>query len=113
MAYGIDYGDQGNSEDGELVNLVPPIRAVLRVPQGPVEPLGKTRRGTSATVDPESTPFIEAAWDRDAEAFGHVLDYAIKEVGRRIAFTIRTSRETPAKNMWRRNRIRVQRTIHT
>ena len=105
VVYGADPDDDqgdGNGDDGkQAVTLVPPIKAILRVPQDPVEPLGKKhkkRRGKSVTVDPESVPFPEAGWDKDTEAIGHVLDFAtMKEVRRRIAFTTRMSRETPAK----------------
>ena len=105
VVYGADYdGDQDNDkeeEDGKAITLVPPIKAILRVPQDPVEPLGKKhkkRRGKSVTVDPESAPFPEAGWDKDTEAVGHVLDYPTKEeVRRRIAFTTRMAHETPAK----------------
>lgn len=105
VVYGADYdenqSDDNEDEDGKPVNLVPPIRAILRLPQEPVEPLGKKhkkRRGKSVTVDPESAPFPEAGWDKDTEAFGNVLDYATnEEVRRRIAFTSRMSREVPAK----------------
>jgi centromere protein C len=105
VVYGTEHDeDQGNdeeSEGGKAVTLVPPIKAILRVPPDPVEPLGKKhkkRRRKSVTVDPESVPFPEAGWDKDTEAFGHVLDYATEqEIRRRIAFTTRMSRETPAK----------------
>ncbi|KAF9646077.1 hypothetical protein BDM02DRAFT_3100458 [Thelephora ganbajun] len=108
VVYGAGYDDEDHGsdddddgDDDKAVNLVPPIKAILRIPQDPVEPLGKKhkkRRGKSVTVDPESGPFPEAGWDRDTEAFGHVLDYTTKEeVRRRIAFTTRMSRETPAK----------------
>ena len=47
------------------------------------------RRGESVTVDPESLPFPEAGWDKDTEAFVHVLDYTTnQEVRRRIAFVV-------------------------
>ena len=105
VVYGNDYDggqdDDKEDEGGKPVTLVPPIKAILRVPQEPVEPLGKKhkkRRGKSVTVDPESLPFPEAGWDKDTEAFGHVLDYATnQEVRRRIAFTTRMSREVSAK----------------
>lgn len=103
--YGADYdgeqGDDSGEESKRAVTLVPPIKAILRVPQDPIEPLGKKhkrRRGKSVTVDPESAPFPEAGWDKDTESFGHVLDYiTMEEVKQRIAFTTRMSRETPAK----------------
>lgn len=106
VVYGADHdedqdNDKEDEEDDKPVTLVPPIKAIIRVPQDPVEPLGKKhkkRRGKSVTVDPESVPFPEAGWDKDTEAFGHVVDYSSKEeVRRRIAFTTRMSRETPAK----------------
>ena len=106
VVYGNDYTEGQDDDDKEdegdkPVTLVPPIKAILRVPQEPVEPLGKKhkkRRGKSVTVDQESPPFPEAGWDNDTEAFGHVLDYATnEEVRRRIAFTTRMSREVPAK----------------
>lgn len=104
VVYGADYDedrDDDKDDSDTAVTLVPPIKAILRVPQDPVEPLGKKhkkRRGKSVTVDPESAPFPEAGWDKDTEAFGHVLDYTTREeVRRRIAFTTRMSRETPAK----------------
>ena len=105
VVYGADYDenqdDDKDDEDGKAINLVPPIKAILRVPQDPVEPLGKKhkkRRGKSVTVDPESVPFPEAGRDKDTEAFGHVIDYFTnEEVRRRVAFTTRMSRETPAK----------------
>lgn len=103
--YGADYdGEQGDGEGDEgprAVTLVPPIKAILRVPQNPVEPLGKKhkkRRGKSVTVDPESVPFPEAGWDKDTEAIGHVLDYTTREeIRRRIAFTTYMARETSSK----------------
>ena len=107
VVYGADHdGDQDNNkEDGDegqrVVTFVPPIKAIIRVPQDPIEPLGKKhkkRRGKSATVDPESALFPEAGWDKDTEAIGHVLDYPSKvEVRRRIAFTTQMSRDPPAK----------------
>jgi len=104
VVYGTDpEGDQDSDEevDEKPVTLVPPIKAILRVTQDPVEPLGKKhkkRRGKSVTVDPESIPFPEAGWDKDTESFGHVLDYTTKEeVRRRVAFTTRMSRDTHAK----------------
>jgi centromere protein C len=105
VVYGAEYGDDqddGSEDEGQkAVTLVPPIKAILRVPQDPIEPLGKKhkrRRGKSVTLDPESVPFPEAGWDKDTEAIGHVLDYTtMEEVKRRIAFTTRMSRETPAK----------------
>ena len=96
-----DQDDDKEEEDDKPIHLVPPIKAILRVPQGPVEPLGKKhkrRRGKSVTVDPESAQFPEAGWDNDTEAFGRVLDYITgEEVKRRITFTTHMSRETPAK----------------
>jgi len=105
VVYGTDYDeDQGNDREDNSdkpITLVPPIKAILRVPQEPVEPLGKKhkkRRGKSVTVDPETAPFPEAGWDKDTEAFGHVVDFATKdEIRRRIAFTARMFRETHAK----------------
>ena len=105
VVYGVDdSGDQGSGEENEgkkAVNLVPPIKAIIRIPQEPVKPLGKKhkkRRAKSVTVDPEHSPFPEAGWDKDTEAFGQVLDYDTKdEVKRRIVFTTWMSRETPAK----------------
>jgi centromere protein C len=105
VVYGADYDEDQDSdkedEDGRAVTLVPPIKAILRVPQDPVGPLGKKhkkRRGKSITVDPESAPFPEAGWDKDTEAFGHVVDYITnEEVSRRIAFTTQMSSEKPAK----------------
>ena len=45
-------------------------------------------------------PFPKAGWDKDTEAFGHVLDYAAKEeVRQRIVFTARMSRGVPAKEV--------------
>lgn len=105
VVYGNDY-DEGQDEDKEdegdkPVTLVPPIKAILRVPQEPVEPLGKKhkkRRGKSLTVDPESPPFPEAGWDKDTEAYGQVLDYATKQdVRRRIVFATHMTREVSAK----------------
>lgn len=101
--YGADCDDDQDDDHGDggkgAVTLVPPIKAIIRVPQDPVEPLGKKhkrRRGKSVTVDPELVPFPEAGWDQDTEAIGHVLDYPTnEEVRRRIAFT--TSREAPFK----------------
>ena len=105
VVYGTDYdgaqGDDKEDEHDKPITLVPPIKAILRVPQEPVEPLGKKhkkRRGKSITVDPESNPFPEAGWDKDTEAYGQVMDYATKEViSRRIAFTARMWQETYAK----------------
>jgi centromere protein C len=105
VVYGAeDDEDQDNDKEGEdnrAVTLVPPIKAIIRVTQDPVVPLGKKhkkRRGKSVTVDPESAPFPEAGWDKDTEAFGSVLDYTTnEEVSRRIAFTAQMSRERPAK----------------
>src|SRR5882757_6099489 len=70
VVYGADEG-QANDEDDDndkAITLVPPIKAILRVPQEPVEPLGKKhkkRRGKSVTVDPEPALFPEADWDED------------------------------------------------
>lgn len=107
VVYGTEHDedqDQDNDKEGEgdkPVHHVPPIKAILRVPQGPVEPLGKKhkkRRGKSVTVDPDFPPFPELGWDKDTQAFGHVLDYVTgEEVRRRITFTTHMSRETPAK----------------
>ena len=105
VVYGADYDeeqdDDTEDEGGKAITLVPPIKAILRVPQDPVEPLGKKhkrRRAKSVTVDPEYPPFPEAGWDKDTQQFGHVLDYVTKEeVKRKIAFTARMSRETPAQ----------------
>ena len=104
VVYGTDHteGQDNEEEEGDKpVALVPPIKAIIRIPQEPVEPLGKKhkkRRAKSVTVDPESAQFPEAGWDKDTEPFGHVLDYITKEeVRRRIAFTTQMSRETPAK----------------
>lgn len=104
VVYGTDYGeDQGSDREDEhnkAINLVPPIKAIIRVPQGPVEPLGKKhkkRRGKSVTVDPESVPFPEAGWDKKTESYGNVIDHNTnEEVSRRIAFTTHMTRETPA-----------------
>jgi centromere protein C len=105
VVYGVDQDeDRGSDEEDEgkkAVNLVPPIKAIIRIPPEPVKPLGKKhkkRRAKSVTIDPESAPFPEAGWDKDTEAFGHVLDFnTAEEVRRRIVFTTRMSRETPAK----------------
>jgi len=105
VVYGADHDeDQDDDEEDEgnrPITLVPPIKAIIRVPQDPVEPLGKKhkkRRGKSVTVDPESVPFPEAGWDKDTEAYGHVVDFATQEeVRRKIAFTTRMSREVSAK----------------
>lgn len=105
VVYGAEYGDDQDDDSGDegqkAVTLVPPIKAILRVPQEPIEPLGKKhkkRRGKSVTVDPESVPFPEVGWDSETGAIGCVMDYATNtEVNRRIAFTTRMSRETPAK----------------
>ena len=104
VVYGADREeDRDNDEDDDdkPITLVPPIKAILRVPQDPIEPLGKKhkkRRGKSVTVDPESVPFPEAGWDKDTEAYGHVLDYTTQEeVRRRVAFTTRMAREVSAK----------------
>lgn len=106
VVYGADHDEDQNNEeedddDDKPITLVPPIKAVLRIPQDPVEPLGKKhkkRRGKSVTVDPESGVFPEAGWDAETEALGHVVDYDTnEEVRRRIAFTTRMSRETVAK----------------
>ena len=104
VVYGTDYDEDQGSDRGDEhnkpINLVPPIKAIIRVPQDPVEPLGKKhkkRRGKSVTVDPEFVPFPEDGWDKDTEAFGRVMDYNTnEEVRRRIAFTTRMSRETPS-----------------
>jgi len=104
VVYGADHDedqDDGEENEGDRpITLVPPIKAIIRVPQEPVEPLGKKhkkRRGKSVTVDPESAPFPEAGWDKDTEAYGHVVDYATQEeVRRKVAFTTRMSREVPA-----------------
>ena len=105
VVYGADHDedeDDGEEDEGDRpITLVPPIKAIIRVPQDPVEPLGKKhkkRRGKSVTVDPESALFPETGWDKDTEPYGHVMDYATqKEVKRKIAFTTRMSREVPAK----------------
>ena len=105
VVYGAEYGDdqdEDRADEGQkAVTLVPPIKAIIRVPQDPIEPLGKKhkkRRGKSVTVDPESISFPEAGWDKGTEAIGRVLDYTTnQEVKRRIAFTTQMSRETPAK----------------
>ena len=96
-----DQDDDEEDEERKPIHLVAPIKAILRLPQDPVEPLGKKhkkRRGKSVTVDPESGLFPEAGWDKDTEAFGHVVDFVTKEeIRRRLAFTTRMSREVPAK----------------
>ena len=105
VVYGADRDedqDDGEENEGDKpVTLVPPIKAIIRVPQEPVEPLGKKhkkRRGKSVTVDPESVPFPEAGWDEETESHGHVLDYATQqEVRRKLAFTTHMAREVPAK----------------
>ena len=105
VVYGADYSedqdDDREDEGDKAITLVPPIKAILRIPRDPVEPLGKKhkrRRGKSTTVDPESAPFPEAGWDKDTQQFGHVLDYVTQEeVKRKIVFTTRMSRETPAQ----------------
>ena len=105
VVYGTDYDgaqdDDKEDEHDKPITLVPPIKAILRVPQEPVEPLGKKhkkRRGKSVTVDPESTSFPEAGWDDDTESHGHVVDYITQEeVRRKVAFTTRMSRDVPAK----------------
>ena len=105
VVYGADHDEaQDDDEEDERdkpITLVPPIKAIIRVPQEPVEPLGKKhkkRRGKSVTVDPESVPFPEVGWDKDTEPYGHVVDYTTQEeVRRKVAFTTRMSRDVPAK----------------
>jgi len=106
VVYGADRDedqddDEEDDEGDKPITLVPPIKAIIRVPQEPVEPLGKKhkkRRGKSVTVDPESVPFPEAGWDKDTESHGHVVDYITQEeVRRKVAFTTQMAREIPAK----------------
>ena len=104
VVYGADRAEDqdGDEDEGDKpVTLVPPIKAIIRVPQEPVEPLGKKhkkRRGKSVTVDPESVPFPEAGWDKDTESHGNVVDYITQEeVRRKVAFTTQMAHEVPAK----------------
>ena len=49
---------------------------------------------------PRIPPFPEAGWDKDTEAFGHVLDFATKEeVRERIAYGTWISRGVLAKKV--------------
>ncbi|EEB87204.1 hypothetical protein MPER_15542, partial [Moniliophthora perniciosa FA553] len=79
--------------------LVPHIKEIIRIPEEPVEPLGKRRKrstrsrsralgGGTATPAPSDDPddFPEKGWDDDTPERGLVIDWRTKElVEKRIA----------------------------
>jgi len=78
VIYDTDH-DEGQDNDKEerhdkSVTFVPPIKAIPRALREPVE----EKRGRSVTSDPGSVSFPEAGWDKDAVAFGHLMDCATK-----------------------------------
>ena len=69
-------GGRGHKANDHLLSISPQDPTPLiekRVPRKLPNLLA--RKEKSITADPESGPFPEVGWDRDTEAFGHVVDY--------------------------------------
>lgn len=72
-----DYEDQGNGKEDEedkVINIVPPIKAIIKVRQEPVELPGKKRKkrlGYSIAVDPEFTLLPGAGGTRTRHGLCH------------------------------------------
>ncbi|KAF9268341.1 hypothetical protein L218DRAFT_853608, partial [Marasmius fiardii PR-910] len=68
--------------------LVPHIREIVRIPEDPVEPLGKKRKRAtrSRSRAPDPGGFPEEGWDIDSSEHGSVIDWKTKElIEKRIA----------------------------